>query len=668
MKTNGKPRKRKTDGERNMTAGEEFKREYLCDDISVSYTLKIDDITKGEKPPMSPYASRKESFSGGFAPLTKTRLTIKRDGGGYLISARSASDELSQFGLNVPFNFMGKKNGGGWRNQFLFNSPYSSSDNGRIFCYFASPNGMNFVLLFLSRADGWKMDYSPFSGGQYFDNFQALAHFDRAYKPRSSRFSRNVIEFFVRPVENYDEALTVVSEKLGLPVAYYDRNYCRIGDDIRIRIKGEADYVTSRGKRYEVTDGEARVTAEKYGLTTVTPYRAGKKGLDCVYFACGSIEDLYSESVRSVSREDLATGDGNLCEWKCHVSAILRYEKIFGASACLSAKIKSDLALATARDESLAKPRQTVFYKARKGFPPYHVYASARIQEQFFAVGIFIDAYELTAKKKYYEYAVRTLDCALATTQKENGGIFVRFGDGRERDYTTVCCPLINVADAAFLARREGDTVRAARYEAAAAKMAEFVYNRGDDFPTETDDHDFAEPFVEEGSISCSALTLLYYCAKIRREEKYVARAKELLDLHDSWVIKTHIAPMFFSSLRWWETKWEGDRDGNALCCGHAWTIWRAEADFWYYKLTGDREYLEKARCGFMSNLSKIDARGRSYACYQPDYITGGGFTDKCEQVAFRIAKGFPKQTDSGLSRYVWTRAVASILTESEPF
>ena len=69
-----------------------------------------------------------------------------------------------------------------------------------------------------------------------------------------------------------------------------------------------------------------------------------------------------------------------------------------------------------------------------------------------------------------------------------------------------------------------------------------------------------------------------------------------------------------------------------------------------------------------MSNLSKIDARGRSYACYQPDYITGGGFTDKCEQVAFRIAKGFPKQTDSGLSRYVWTRAVASILTESEPF
>ena len=125
---------------------------------------------------------------------------------------------------------------------------------------------------------------------------------------------------------------------------------------------------------------------------------------------------------------------------------------------------------------------------------------------------------------------------------------------------------------------------------------------------------------------------------------------------------------MFYSSLRWWETKWEGDRDGNALCCGHAWTIWRAEADYTYYRLTGDKEYLEKARCGFMSNFSKIDSRGRSYACYQPDYITGGGFKSRCEEVEFRIVRGFPRQTDSGLSRYAWTRAVASILTEKDPF
>ena len=69
-----------------------------------------------------------------------------------------------------------------------------------------------------------------------------------------------------------------------------------------------------------------------------------------------------------------------------------------------------------------------------------------------------------------------------------------------------------------------------------------------------------------------------------------------------------------------------------------------------------------------MSNISKINKKGKTYACYQPDYITGGGFAERADDVEFRIARGFPRQTDSGLSRYLWTRAAASILTEKQPF
>lgn len=36
-------------------------------------------------------------------------------------------------------------------------------------------------------------------------------------------------------------------------------------------------------------------------------------------------------------------------------------------------------------------------------------------------------------------------------------------------------------------------------------------------------------------------------------------------------------------------------------------------------------------------------------------YITGGGFITHGEEVNFRIVHDFPKQTDSGLSRYVWS-------------
>ena len=141
-----------------------------------------------------------------------------------------------------------------------------------------------------------------------------------------------------------------------------------------------------------------------------------------------------------------------------------------------------------------------------------------------------------------------------------------------------------------------------------------------------------------------------------------VRRAKEILDMHEAWVTHTPIAPAFHSSLRWWETFWEGDANGPSICYGHAWTIWRAEADYWYYTLTGDARYREKAFNGFMSNLSKIDGNGSSYACYMLDYIPGGGFTDDSAQVDFSIRQGFPHQRDSGLSRYVWVRAFESVL------
>lgn len=651
-----------------MKAYEELKNKYFIDDFSVSYTLKKDDITKGEKPPMSPYKARKEYFTDGSASFTKTKLSVRRDGKGYVISAESQSEDLSQFGLNLPFNFMGKKNCGGWKKQYLFNSPYSSADNKRIFCYFTSPCGENLLLLFLSRADGWKMDYSPFSGGQYFDNLQALARFDKAYNCGAESDKKAYIKLFICPVKNYEEAVDMVSKKVGLPVATYEKSYCESGKELEIKVAGEFDYVKACGKIFKKDGDRAVIKTDGEGLIAVTPYKGKKKGLDCKIYAYKSINELFYKSMRSVSEDDLATGDGNLCEWKCYVSAILRYQKLFGKNAALQKKIKGALKLATERDERKALPRQTIFYKKQHGFPAYHDYDSARVQEQFFAAGIFLDAYALTDNKKYLNYAVKTLDCAIDFHQKESGGIFTRF-EGRKSDcdYTTVCCPMINVADAA-VALKETLPEKSEKYMLAAKKMAEYVYLRGENFPTETDEQNFAEPFVEEGSISCSALTLLYYCAKIERVEKYIEKAEEFLNLHDNWVTKTHIAPMYYSTLRWWETKWEGDKDGNALCCGHAWTIWRAEADYWYYKVSGDKRYLEKARAGFMSNISKISKSGRTYACYQPDYITGGGFAERADEVKFRIARGFPRQTDSGLSRYLWTRAVASILTEEQPF
>ena len=161
---------------------------------------------------------------------------------------------------------------------------------------------------------------------------------------------------------------------------------------------------------------------------------------------------------------------------------------------------------------------------------------------------------------------------------------------------------------------------------------------------------------MEDGSISCTALSLLYYCKNASKNEDYIKQAKEILDLHENWVIKCPICQMHGSTLRWWETGWEGDGDGPAICSGHAWSIWRGEADYLYYELTGDKSHLLKAKNTFMTNLSKIDKDGYSYAIYNPDMINGGGFHCDTSKINFSVATKFAKTKDSGLSRYVWIR------------
>ena len=626
---------------------------FLIGNISVSYTLKTDDITKGVHPGGTPYVSRTGEFDeNGYNADTMSELVIKKIDDGVSITLSTESEDLSEFGLNLPFNFMGKKNGGGWRNQYLFNSPYSSKDNKFIYCYFSNPEGRNLMLVFSSEADGWKMDYSPYLGGHYFYNFKALANFDKAYKTGSNR---KKLELILYEVPTFEKGLEKVSEVYGVPVFYYDKNGGAIGDEIKIKAIGNCDEIEINGKNYEYC-GEFGYKIDATGEISVVPYYKGKKGLDCSLYGYNDIDDLYERSMYSVTMEDIAATDGNLCEHQCYVSAMLRFMMRYGRSEKLEETVKRELDVICETDINKAIARQTILVVPHDRFPAYNVYKSGRIQEQFFGIIILLDAYKYFKDEKYLLYAEGALDSLISYHQNEKGGFetFVEWLNKIE-DYTTVCAPMITIVDMAVF-MKDKDPGKSEFYKKSAKRCAEYLYNRGLNFPTEGGFAEEAETEMEDGSISCTALSLLYYCAKIERVEKYIEKAKEILDIHESWVIKTPIAPMFCSSLRWWETLWEGDADGNALCCGHAWTIWRAEADYWYYYLTGDKEYLRKSLCGFISNFSKIDENGKSYTCYQPDYITGGGLNFRCEEVNFHIAKGFPKQSDSGLSRYAWIR------------
>ena len=651
---------------RVLFADNSFKNAVMVGDMQISYTLKSEDVTKQERVECTPYVSHKDNFDeNGYAKNTKSRLKVYQNGDGLNFFVSTLSDELSEFGIYLPFNFMSKKGGGKWQEQYLFNSPYQSIDNRYVYCYFSSPSGRNLMLVATSEVDGWKMDYSPYVGGHFFDNFKILANFDKAYSTGSERkeFSFSLFE-----VESFEKGLEKLSKTLNLPVAYYSQNAVKQGEKIKIHLFGNCDGVYLNEQFFKTCGSQIELELTKLQDNIITPVYNGVKGLNCTVYCYKSLPELYNASMNTVCESDLRATDGNLCEHQCWASAMLRYMLRYGKVEKYEDMVTKLLDIITEQDEEKAKIYHdiTIFNKKQQnGLPPYHIYGSTRIQEQCFGITILLDAYKYFKNQKYLDYAINALNTFIDTYQAESGAIIrgVSKNSGMPIEYSTVCCLIIPIIDMANFFKDKDESLYQ-KYKNSASKLAHHLYLRGYTFPTETDETSEAEEEMEDGSISCTALSLLYYCAKIEKVDKYVDCALDILKVHENWVTQTPIAQMYRSSLRWWETRWEGDKDGPALCMGHAWSIWRAEADYWAYAVTGDKKFLEKARGGFFGNMAKINEKGQSYAIYQADYITGGGFLPGVT-VKYKVVNKYPNQTDSGLSRYLWIRYAE--ITENNP-
>ena len=636
---------------------------FALDDFTVNYTTKDEDVTVGEKPASTPHREHREKFSLVedvlVARETKSYCYIDNFYDGIRFNLTSNSENLSQWGIYLPFNCMGKKNSGGWKNQFLINSPYTSEDKQVMYVYLSKPNGCNIMIAVLGGAEGWKIDYSSHLGGHYFMGLSILANFDKAYKlPRREQS----LTFVIYPCSNLDEGLKKLAIMQNLPVLNYKKSGGVIGEIIDLICYGVADelIIENNGNSYKIPYSN-KLRLERLGETRITPVFNGRKGASVTVYTYDNLISLYKKSMDSVDLDVVEnTTDGNLCEHQCWASAMLRFLLKYSnrltknEKEIYEKKILSLLNVVTEIDESKAIARRTILAKEFNGFPAYHIFKSRRIQEQFFGVTLLLDAYKYFQDERYYKYAVNTLNCLLDNYQDESGALVTEMCNHKE-DYSTVCCVMIPLVDMANFVKNRDEKLYA-KYKNAAIRMAEYLYQRGMDFPTEGGSTDLAEREMEDGSISCTALSLLYYCKNLKKEDRYIQKAKEILDVHDNWVINTPICQMKNSSLRWWETQWEGDKDGPAICAGHAWTIWRAEADWLYAVLTNNEEYMQKASNGFMTNFSKIQENGLSYAIYNPDFINGGGFAKDSKDVVFRVSKRFPDREDSGLSRYVWIR------------
>lgn len=616
---------------------------------AVTYTLHGEDIRSGREN-CSAYAEHCSAAE----PLQGLRVRYQTDRVGVHIDAAAENDAVSQFGILLDMNMMSMP-GTPFEHQYLPSSPYTSPDGSICYCIFTRPDGRCLVAAAESAVDGWKIRYSPEAFGHFIRSFSFLASFDDAYSGSGRKHLRVVLS----AVGSIDAAYEKIGEIYGLPYAIPVTSG-GFGAPVTVRVsKGVNTVEVSDGTGWRQTvpvlNGYADIRLKNYGFAVVAPLMDEQKGIPAVIWNGMNMEECLRRAVLSIRQP--YHGDDNLCEGGCWNWFLLRY-MYFTGEMLRCEEVQDDLKTIMGEQEPFVEHRSIVPF-AQEQYLPYHIWHSDRVQEQFFGVSILLDAFRALKDRTYLNHAVCALDELLDNWVTSEGMI-----TGLGKDYTTVTCPVIPIVDMARCLRGD-DPERAEYYKGIAIRIADYVVRRGLDFPTEGEDTDLTE--MEDGSISCSALTVLYVAVYLEKKPAYLDFAKKILKLHEAWTMHSPDARMLGSSFRWWETIWEGDATGPNICAGHAWTIWRSEAMFWLGILTGDAGALIDSWNGFITNFSKQKETGEMYSCYIPDYITGGGIDGVRETLRtapqlehlerFRIVHGYPELPDHSLSRYAWIRA-----------
>lgn len=645
------------------------------------YTLKSEDIAKSSKPEFIPYVEHYASYDTcmrGKDYVTmknhefSTILKVIEEQEQIILDMDCTSDKVSCCGMFLPLNFLSCKNGKK-EQQFLVSSPYHTADKKHWMYYFTRPDGNNLVLIVEGELEGYKINYSPYLAGHYIRGFSFLWRLDRVYHTVAENELK--MRVHIIPVKTYEEAMQWAMSIWNIPAIYYNMASVRIGEQFKFNTTGSVDMVhvvSPSGKEMELHD--SFFTAEEYGIHQLIPYSQGKAGMDVSVFAWDDKNDMYRRAMDSLicdhtnvigySSQNIAIwrpphlfyrgfSDHNLCEHGMWCWAMLRYMRLHGTVKEYVEEVENFLHIVMAEKGGYTNHACSILEEQG-----YLTKDSTRMQEAYNGVNILLDAWRVFGEAKYLEFAIATLTARLDADMNEFGGLMRHGSDGTTAevaDYTTVTCMVFPVVDMALALKELGDN-RYKLFESAAIKIADYIVQRGFSFPTEGGEHPEVNEELEEGSVSCSALTVCYVAAHLCRKQEYLDFAKKILELHDAFSVYTPHPVMFRSSLRWWETIWEGDSDGPAVCFGHAWSLWRAEAQFWYGMLCFDKTRLLDSYNGFMGNYAKEELDGTMYTIYQYEPMSGGALATEGTEMDYSVHEGFPTRADETLSRYLFAR------------
>ncbi len=566
-------------------------------------------------------------------------LSYKFDDEAVYVTLDYKGEELNQVGLAFDVNFIDHDQDGDWNHQFVPSCPYSAEDNRWMYYAMKRPDGIWILFTVPSICAGWRIIYDCHPLNQ----LQFLQRFDSRYGDKTMQNNREPLTIRISFHESYNDVVATI-EKITNTVYHKADFYGGMVGTKFCCNSAEAD------KKLICPNGEIKIlkescfTPETEGLYTLMD----KSGMYSRYYAYNSLSDMLIRTTDAI-REPYHC-DFNLCEGAMWLLALLIRKRFLGQAGKNEYRFfdfLKDNTMVTPDNVTDADKGKIVSFPHEhngKKYSKYHLYKSGRIQNSVTQSEIMLEAYRVYKDDKYLtlskEYAANLIRDHLTPF----GALSTDSYGSESIDYTTVTACIFCFVDLYRELKSLGDK-DAPYYYDASKKIADHLSKRGLNFPTEGigQRHE-----MEDGSISCTALSLLYAYKFIENNPKYLNVAKEILELHDTWCINVPDVAQYCSSLRWWEHNWEGDADGSSINAGHAWTIWKAEADYWYAYITGDFARVLRSYNGYMTNYSKMRNDGEMYGCYTPDYLPSK---------PFKIKHSYPDSTDGSMPYYVWSRS-----------
>ena len=584
-------------------------------------------------------SSGENTYENGSA---KTQYHFTEDAVELGLTADSAL--FSQLGLHFDINFMDKDQEGDFRDQWLHSYPYSSRDGSVQFFGFNTPNDEWLLIMGLDALDGWRIIYDCHD----LHGFQMLRHFDRRLKSRDND-GKTHMNISISLHNGLEEMLGYVEKTLGIVLPRLTVSAVQTGGEICVKVGDAKETRVYDPENNEVeshhTGDEVKFIADKEGFYTVETVSKQGNRADATVFCFTDWKDFFIRATDAV-REPYHC-DFNLCEGAMWLQSTLIRENFFGLDEKCEERINGFIRdnMSVTRENQKPEDWGKILpfeheWKGKK-YSAYHTYGLERVQNQVTQAMCMVELYKLRKDRDFLDLAANYIINIINDHMNGDGCVYCA-----NTDYATVTCLLHGFIDVMNFLQLNKDERYRVIYDAS-VQMTEHLIRRGFNFPTEGVGN---LRQMEDGSISCTALSLLYSYLFLKRDKRYLDEALKVLELHDSWCMQVNDVRMYQSTLRWWETCWEGDADGSGINCGHAWTIWKAEADFWYAYAANDFARAVKSFNGYMTNLCKVRPDGRMYTSYTPDYITGQPYLGK-------ITHGYPERTDSSMPYYLWTRA-----------